>query len=53
MEKIISKFQKKQQIKTINYYTHFITLPITLKQTLLLPGPVLCNKKDFASKISG
>ena len=28
------------QIKTINNYTHIITLPTTLKQALLLPDPV-------------
>ena len=33
-------FRWNVQIKTINYYTHIITLPTTLKQALLLLGPV-------------
>ena len=31
-------------IKTINYYTHIIILPTTLKQVLLLPDPILISK---------
>ena len=34
-------FRWNVQIKTINYYTHIITLPTTLKQALLLLDPVL------------
>ena len=33
-------FRWNVRIKTINYYTHIITLPTTLTQALLLPGPV-------------
>ena len=33
-------FRGNVQIKTINYYTHIIILPTTLKQALLLPDPV-------------
>ena len=36
------------QIKTVNYYTHIITLPTTLKQVLLLPDPVFWkNSKEL------
>ena len=34
-------FYVNVQIKTVNHYTHIITLPTTLKQALLLPDPVL------------
>ena len=36
----VSHFRRNVQTKPINYYTHIITLPTTLKQALLLLGPV-------------
>ena len=37
---VIWHFRWNVQIKTINYYTHIIPWPTTLKQACLLPGPV-------------
>ena len=47
---------KNVQIKTVNYYTHIISLPTTLKQVLFLPDPVyilpclLLFKKKYVFK---